>query len=169
MRYPMAEQQGLVTYLRRSHVGFAAIIAAVLTFGSLTQTLANVKVHDRSSHPVRGWKAERDFGHGWGWDATVGFYAGPFWGRKGKGYFRCLNPGCDVPFGKGVHRAWHLNLELTISGLLCDDIGGGLGSCITRPDFGSGLGSYTPRLPDGNFRSGFAVCKARFPSSYFLG
>jgi hypothetical protein len=93
MRYPMAEQQGLVTYLRRSHVGFAAIIAAVLTFGSLTQTLANVKVHDRSSHPVRGWKAERDFGHGWGWDATVGFYAGPFWGRKGKGYFRCLNPG----------------------------------------------------------------------------
>ena len=94
MRYPMAEQQGLVTYLRRSHVGFAAIIAAVLTFGSLTQTLANVKVHDRSSHPVRGWKAERDFGHGWGWDATVGFYAGPFWGRKGKGYFRCLNQGC---------------------------------------------------------------------------
>jgi hypothetical protein len=75
----------------------------------------------------------------------------------------------DVPFGKGVHRAWHLNLELTISGLLCDDIGGGLGSCITRPDFGSGLGSYTPRLPDGNFRSGLAVCKARFPSSYFLG
>jgi len=60
----MAEQQGLVTYLRRSHVGFAAIIAAVLTFGSLTQTLANMKVHDRSSHPARGWKAERDFGHG---------------------------------------------------------------------------------------------------------
>jgi hypothetical protein len=70
----------------------------------------------------------------------------------------------DVPFGKGVHRAWHLNLELTISGLLCDE----LGSCITRPDFGSGLGSYTPRLPDGNFRSGLAVCKAGFPSSYFL-
>ena len=89
----MAEQQGLVTYLRRSHVGFAAIIAAVLTFGSLTQTLANGKVHDHASHLGRGWKAERDFGHGWGWDATVGFYEGPFWGRKGKGYFRCFDAG----------------------------------------------------------------------------
>jgi hypothetical protein len=28
---------------------------------------------------------ERDFDHGWGWDASVGFYEGPFCGRKGKG------------------------------------------------------------------------------------
>jgi len=28
--------------------------------------------------------AERDFGHGWGWDASVGFYEGPFW--------VCFNP-----------------------------------------------------------------------------
>src|SRR6185437_15520762 len=48
----------------------------------------------------------------------------------------------DVPFGEGLHRAWHLNLELTIAGLLSADIGSRLWSCITRPgdDFGSGLG-----------------------------
>jgi hypothetical protein len=78
---------------RRSHVSLVAIGAAVVIFGSLSQVLANGKAHEHTSHLGRGWKAERDFGHGWGWDASVGYYEGPFWGRKGKGYFRCFDPG----------------------------------------------------------------------------
>jgi hypothetical protein len=89
----MAEQQGLITLLRRSQVGFVAVVAAVVTFGSLTEALGNGKVHSHTSHLRHGWKAERDFGHGWGWDPSVGFYEGPLWGRKGKGYFRCFDPG----------------------------------------------------------------------------
>jgi hypothetical protein len=89
----MAERQRLNALLRRSCIGFVAIVAAAVTFGCLTQALANGRVRDHTAHLARGWKAERDFGHGWGWDATVGFYAGPFWGRKGKGYFRCFDPG----------------------------------------------------------------------------
>jgi hypothetical protein len=88
----MAEQ-GPVAMLRPSHGDFAAIIAVVLIFGSPTEALANGKAHDRTSHLARGWKAERDFGHGWGWDPRSGYYEGPFFGRKGKGYFRCFDPG----------------------------------------------------------------------------
>jgi hypothetical protein len=62
------------------HAAFIAIVAAVLTLGSLTDGLANGKVRDHTSHLARGWKAERDFG-------------GPFWGRKGRGYLRCFDPG----------------------------------------------------------------------------
>lgn len=69
-----------------------AIVTAGVTLGSITEALANGKAYDRSSHLGRGSKVERDFGHGWGWDASVAFYEGPFWGRKGKGYFRCFDP-----------------------------------------------------------------------------
>jgi hypothetical protein len=79
--------------LRPTHGGFAAITAVVLIFSSPTEALANGKAHDRTSHLARGWKAERDFGHGWGWDPRSGYYEGPFFGRKGKGYFRCFDPG----------------------------------------------------------------------------
>jgi hypothetical protein len=89
----MAERQRLNALLRRSCIGFVAIVAATVTFGCLTQAFANGRVRDHTAHLARGWKAERDFGHGWGWDATVGFYEGPFWGRRGKGYFRCFDPG----------------------------------------------------------------------------
>jgi hypothetical protein len=89
----MAEQQSLIALLGRPRVGLVAIVAALLILGSLTEALANGKAHDQTSHFRRGWHAERDFGHGWGWDASVGFYEGPFWGRKGKGYFRCFEPG----------------------------------------------------------------------------
>src|SRR5215831_10692002 len=76
----------------------------------------------------------------------------------------------DVPFGKCLHRAWHLKTELTISGLL-SGASGWLGSCITRPggDFGSAPGSYIARLAGGNSRSGLAICKACFLSSSFRG
>jgi len=40
----------------------ALILAAVLTCGSVTDALANGK------HHLPSWHAERDFGHGWGWD-----------------------------------------------------------------------------------------------------
>jgi len=80
----------LVTLLRPSHARLFILVAAVLTCGSLTQALANGKARYHNSHIGRGWMAERDFGHGWGWDASVGFYEGPVWGRKAKGYFRCL-------------------------------------------------------------------------------
>jgi hypothetical protein len=86
----MAEQQGLITSMRL-RVGFVAIVAAILTPGSLTEALANGKAHDRTSHLARGWKAERDFGHGWGWGPSVSYYEGPMWGRKGKGCFRCFD------------------------------------------------------------------------------
>jgi uncharacterized membrane protein len=84
---------GHVTLLRPSHVSFViALVAAVLTCGSLTEALANGKVHGQTSH-LPGWHAERDFGHGWGWDPTsVGYYEGPIWGRHGNGYFRCFDP-----------------------------------------------------------------------------
>src|SRR5215472_2585461 len=74
----------------------------------------------------------------------------------------------DVPFGKGLHGAWHLKTELTISGLLSGASGGGLGSCITRPggDFGSAPGSYIAWLADSRFRSALAICKACFLSSF---
>jgi hypothetical protein len=85
-------EQGLVPF-RRSHASLVAIVAAVVTFGSLTEALANGKAHHHTSHLARGWMAERDFGHGWGWDASVGFYEGPIWGRKAKGHFRCFDPG----------------------------------------------------------------------------
>jgi hypothetical protein len=77
--------------VRGSHVRFVAPVAAVLTCGSLTDALANGKVHGQTSH-LPSWHAERYFGHGWGWDPSVGYYEGPIWGRKGKGYFRCLDP-----------------------------------------------------------------------------
>ena len=82
----------LVTLLRPSHARLFILVGAVLTCGSLTQALAN-EAHDHASHLGRGWNAERDFGHGWGWDPSVGYYEGPFWGRKGKGDFRCFDPG----------------------------------------------------------------------------
>jgi hypothetical protein len=80
----MAEQQGLIILLRRARVGFFAIVAAVLTFGRLTEVLGNGKAHDRTSHLGPGWEAERDFGHGWGLDASVGFYEGPLLGSQGQ-------------------------------------------------------------------------------------
>jgi hypothetical protein len=83
----------LVKLLRSLYALLLILFAAVLTHGSLTEALANGKVHSQTSHRGTRWHAERDFGHGWGWDASVGFYEGPFWGRKGKGYFRCVDPG----------------------------------------------------------------------------
>src|SRR5262245_26827262 len=88
----MAEQRGLLASLRRSHAGLIAVVTTVLTCGSLTNALANGKHHGHNSH-LSSWHAERDFGHGWGWDPTsVGYYEGPIWGRHGKGYFRCFDP-----------------------------------------------------------------------------
>jgi len=70
----------------------AIALAAVLTCGSPTDTLANAKHHAHTSH-LPSWHAERDFGYGWGWDPTsVGYYVGPIWGRHRKGYFRCFDP-----------------------------------------------------------------------------
>ena len=95
----MAQQQALKSFFMRSHAILAVVLAAGLTCGSVTDTLANNKVHGRSkvhghtSHHLPSWHAERDFGHGWGWDPTsVGYYEGPFWGRNGKGYFKCFDP-----------------------------------------------------------------------------
>jgi len=76
--------KSMLTLLRRSHARLFILVAVVLTCGSLTQALANGKARDHNSHIGRGWMAERDFGHGWGWDASVGFYEGPFW--------VCFNP-----------------------------------------------------------------------------
>jgi hypothetical protein len=88
----LAEQRGLLSSLRRSHAGLVAVVTTVLTCGSLTNALANGKHHGHTSH-LSSWHAERDFGHGWGWDPTsVGYYEGPIWGRHGKGYFRCFDP-----------------------------------------------------------------------------
>jgi hypothetical protein len=117
----MAEQQGLITSMRRSRVGFVAIVAAILTLGSLTEALANGKAHHHTSHLPRGWKAERDFGHGWGWDPRSGYYEGPFFGRKGKGYFRCFDP------GYGWHSCPHY-------GALPERIDGGVASGIVGRD-----------------------------------
>jgi hypothetical protein len=52
----MAEQQGLITSMRRSRVGFVAIVAAILTLGSLTEALANGKApsHLTSSAGLEG-------------------------------------------------------------------------------------------------------------------
>jgi hypothetical protein len=87
------QQQSLPASLIRSHAGAAVVLAAVLTCGSLTGALANGKHHRHTSHHLPSWHAERDFGHGWGWDPTsVGYYVGPIWGRHGKGYFRCFDP-----------------------------------------------------------------------------
>ena len=88
----MAEQRGLLASLRPSHAALIAVVTTVLTCGSLTNALANGKHHGHTSH-LSSWHAERDFGHGWGWDPTsVGYYEGPIWGRHGKGYFRCFDP-----------------------------------------------------------------------------
>jgi hypothetical protein len=84
---------GLVKLLRSLHALLLILLAAVLTYGSLTEALANGKVHSQTSHRGTSWHAERDFGHGWGWDPSVGYYEGPIWGRKAKGYFRCLHLG----------------------------------------------------------------------------
>jgi hypothetical protein len=97
VRRPSTERdqlkRDLVSQLKGSHAHFVIIVAAVLSCASLTEALANGKVHSQTSHLRRGWKAERDFGQGWGWDPSVGYYEGPLWGRKGKGYFRCFDPG----------------------------------------------------------------------------
>jgi len=89
----MPQQHGLIASLRRSSAGLVVIVVAVLTCGSVTDALANGKHHGHTSHHLPSWHAERDFGHGWGWDPTsVGYYEGPIWGRNGKGYFRCFDP-----------------------------------------------------------------------------
>ena len=89
----MLKDRGLMGSLIRSHAGLALVLAAVLTCGSLTDALANGQHHAYNSHHLPSWHAERDFGHGWGWDPTsVGYYEGPIWGRHGKGYFRCFDP-----------------------------------------------------------------------------
>jgi hypothetical protein len=98
-----------------------AIVTAGVTLGSITEALANGKAYDRSSHLGRGSKVERDFGHGWGWDPSVGFYEGPFWGRKSKGYFRCFDPGYD----------WH---SCPYDGCWQRGLQGGLASGIVGPD-----------------------------------
>ena len=67
-----------------------AIVTAGVTLGSITEALANGKAYDRSSHLGRGSKVERDFGHGWGWDASVAFYEGPFWVARAKDTFAIL-------------------------------------------------------------------------------
>jgi hypothetical protein len=90
MRQPPTERdqlkRGLVSQLKGSHARFVVIVAAVLpAHASLTEALANGKVRDHTSHLARGWKAERDFGHGWGWDPSVGFYEGLFGVAKAKG------------------------------------------------------------------------------------
>jgi hypothetical protein len=74
-----------------------ALAAGLLACGSLIpEALANGVSH-------RTWQVERDFGHGWGWDSVYGYYAGPFFGRKG-GYFRCFDP------GYGWHSCPHYSL-----------------------------------------------------------
>src|ERR1051325_43245 len=78
-------------------VGLAVAVVASLTCGLPTDAVANGKHHGHTSHHdthhLPSWHAERDFGHGWGWDPTsVGYYVGPIWGRHGKGYFRCFDP-----------------------------------------------------------------------------
>jgi hypothetical protein len=52
-----------------------ALIASGM--GLVTEAVANGKSHERR-HSGQRWHAERDFGHGWGWDSTYGWYAGPF-------------------------------------------------------------------------------------------
>jgi hypothetical protein len=126
MRQPPTERdqlkRGLVSQLKGSHARFVVIVAAVLpAHASLTEALANRKVRDHTSHLARGWKAERDFGHGWRWDPSVGFYEGPFWGRKSKGYFRCFDPGYD----------WH---SCPYDGCWQRGLQGGLASGIVGPD-----------------------------------
>jgi len=56
---------------------------AILSWSSPLESLRALLGH--TSHLRHGWKAERDFGHGWGGDPSVGSYEGPLWGRKGKG------------------------------------------------------------------------------------
>jgi hypothetical protein len=105
----MPERQDVMSFLTRSRAGLAVVLAAVLTCGSATGALANGKHHGHTSH-LPSWHAERDFGHGWGWDPTsVGYYEGPIWGRHGKGYFRCFDPvygwhSCDRYVG--IPRRW---------------------------------------------------------------
>jgi hypothetical protein len=53
-----------MSFLTRSYAGLAVVLAAVLTCGSLTVAVANVKHHGHTSH-LPSWHAERDFGHGW--------------------------------------------------------------------------------------------------------
>ena len=73
----------LVTLLRPSHARLFILVGAVLTCGSLTQALAN-EAHDHASHLGRGWNAERDFGHGWGWDPVRRLLRGTFLGSQGQ-------------------------------------------------------------------------------------
>ena len=77
----MTEQSSIVTI--RSGASLV-IVAAVLSCVPPTEALANGKVHGHTSHRGTSWHAERDFGHGWGWDASVGFYEGPFLASQGQ-------------------------------------------------------------------------------------
>ena len=54
----VAERRGLPASLRRSHADLVAVVAAVLTCGSPTQTLANGKVHGHTSRRGPSWHAE---------------------------------------------------------------------------------------------------------------
>jgi hypothetical protein len=79
----MAERQRLNALLRRSCIGFVAIVAATVTFGCLTQAFANGRVRDHTAHLARGWKAERDFGRlGVGRDCR--FLRGTLLGSQGQ-------------------------------------------------------------------------------------
>ena len=87
----MPQQHGLIASLRRSSAGLVVIVVAVLTCGSVTDALANGKHHGHTSHHLPSWHAERDFGHGWGWDPTsVGYYKGPIWVVTAKDTFGVL-------------------------------------------------------------------------------
>jgi hypothetical protein len=85
----------------RSRVLPRFIAATLLVWGCVhTGAVANAWGH-RQIPPGPGWNSEHDFGHGWGFDSTYGWYAGPFFPRNGKGYFRCFDP------GYGWHRCPH--------------------------------------------------------------
>ena len=78
--------------IQPTHLAHVGVTGILLTIASVTEPLANGKTHRHSSHTAKDWNAERDFGHGWGWDESVGYYEGPIWDRKGRGYFRCFHP-----------------------------------------------------------------------------
>ena len=117
----------LVTLLRPSHARLFILVAAVLTCGSLTQALAN-EAHDHASHLARGWKAERDFGHGWGWDPSVGYYEGLFGVARAKGTSAVLT---RVIAGIRVHsmECWRTGLQ---GGLAFGVVGRDIGALSTR-------------------------------------
>ena len=64
--------------------------ATLLIFGCcfVHEAIADGEVHNGRRHS--GYPAPQA---GWGWDSRSGWYAGPFHGRKGPGYFRCFDPG----------------------------------------------------------------------------